>query len=638
MGRESRRFGWRAVRGAVLVSALVCAGAADAAQFAGGRADHFESEMTIVLEVPGLGVQNVELRGPTTVLVGERREDGGVGVVDTEIVAMELSGSFLGQPMTVRVNPERSSLGEVRAQGASDDFPADSFFDVFVEAEVTGIGVLVNLEPVRVQAQGLRKLPPIFDTYTHPPPAIPLVLKSNPGGPVIASIQGESTHRPVQDPTFSLTAGGSLEPAQGYGLPKPPPVVLTRAGLGLQAGDDVDALSYGVDGIDEPGRTTLAFSVHPASAGAPGSGVAQQAALGTQAGAEFVSHVDDTNQLLVSPDLIVPFPATDDLDALVDYPASVVDVNGDGTPERPVFLSLAPGSPSLAALGASPGDVLVSVGGSLSVFAAAATFGAAPGDDLDAMCLMKAALPETTLRPGSTVPSVPPPGGLLFDAMLFSLAPGSPTLTAQGRSPADVFLTNFSNSRPGLATTPLVPYAEAAELGLLPGDDLDALKCMRPVVMFEIDAGGDLDGPGNGTGCGDPGEIDAALALDVGLANVSTDRATPRGLVFGDFNYFEVWSTQNPVVGDYHGPYALPGTLAAALGMRPLDPLLDVPFVGGPGDNCGLPHVHQNPFGFPGDRFGVHGDLDPLACGHGVYVPHPVPILGIPRRRSCTPR
>jgi len=148
---------------------------------------------------------------------------------------MQLEGTFLGQPMTVR-------------------FPADSFFDVFVEAEVTGVGVLVNVEPVRVEAQGLRKLPPLFATYTHPPPAIPLVLASNPSGPAVASIQGESTHRPIEDPTFSLAAGGSLEAAAGYGLPKPPPVVLTRAGLGLQAGDEVDALSYGGPRARRAGR------------------------------------------------------------------------------------------------------------------------------------------------------------------------------------------------------------------------------------------------------------------------------------------------------------------------------------------------------------------------------------------------
>jgi hypothetical protein len=607
---------------------------ARAARFAGGRIDHFESEMTVVLEVPGLGTQDVELRGPTTVLVGERREEGGRGVVDTEIVAMDLAGEFQSQTLRLRANPRRSSVGEVRAQGATDDFPADSFFDVFVEVDVPGIGLLENLVPVRVQAANLQKLPPLFDTYTHPPPEIPLVLASDPGGRAIATIQGESSHRPIQDPTFGLAAGGSLDASQLYGLPKPPAVELSRAGLGLQAGDDVDALSYGADGLDAPGRTTLVFSVDPASVGAPNTGVNQQAVLGSQEGAEYVTFVDDTNRVLVPPDLVVPLPQTDDLDALVDDPAAVVDFDDDGQPERAVFFSLAPGSPTLGALGASAADVLVSAGGAVSVFAPAAAIGLQPGDNLDAMCLMKAGLPQSTLRPGSSAPTVPPPGPLLFDAMVFSLAPGSPTLAAQGHAASDLFFTNFANARPGLAGTPLTLYADAAQLGLLAGDDLDALKCARPVVLFELDGRGDLDGPGNGTGCAPNAQVDAALQLDLGPQDVVVDPTVPPSDTVGTPNFWELWSIQNPAVGDRHGPYAHPGTNAAAAGLRALDPLLDVSFVGGPGDNCGLPHVHASPFGFPGDRFGLHADPDVFACGHGVFVPHPFPIFVIPTRRD----
>ena len=74
--------------------------------------------------------------------------------------------------------PEMSSLGEVRAQSATADFPADSFFDVFVEMEISGVGPLVNLERLRVQAQNLNKLAPLFDTCARPPPQIALVAKT----------------------------------------------------------------------------------------------------------------------------------------------------------------------------------------------------------------------------------------------------------------------------------------------------------------------------------------------------------------------------------------------------------------------------------------------------------------------------
>jgi hypothetical protein len=97
---------------------------------------------------------------------------------------------------------------------------------------------MVNLEPVRLQAGNLLKLPPLFDTYTHPPPSIPLVAKGT-TGPVLATIEGESSHGPVQDPTFSIAAGGMLEPATGWLVPRPNTEGLSRSGLGLVDGDEL---------------------------------------------------------------------------------------------------------------------------------------------------------------------------------------------------------------------------------------------------------------------------------------------------------------------------------------------------------------------------------------------------------------
>ncbi len=625
---------------AAAATLLLFASPTPAAEFPDSRSDHFDSEMSVVLTVPGLGTQAVALEGPVTVVIGERREESGIGVVDTEIIAMELVGVFNGNPITVRVNPERSSLGQVRAQGAANDFPANSFFDVFVEVEITGFAApLVNLAAVRVEAQGIQKLPPLFDTYTHPPPSIALVSKANPSGPTVASIAGASSHRPVQDPTFGIAAGGSLDAATLFRLPKPPPVALSRSGLGLQAGDDIDALSFGTDGIDAAGQTTIAFSVSPGSDGLPNTGVAQQAALGREEGAEFVTVLNETNQTLVPADAIVPLPDTDDLDSLTDYPPSVVDLDEDGDAENPVFFSLAAGSPTLVTLGASPGDLLVSLNGVVSVFANAAALGLSATDDLDALCLMKSGLPGTVLRAGSVASAVPAPGALIFDAALFSLAPGSPRLAGQGHTAGDVFITNFSNSRPNLVNTPLALYADASDLGLLAGDDLDAMKCLQPAVIFEIDGRGDLDGPGNGTGCGDPGaDVDVAVMADVGPRNTDADSLVAPSANFPDFNYWELWTAQNPAAGDYHGPYAYPdtdaGDFADATGVfEVLDPATDISFIGGPGDNCGLRHIHTSPFGFPGDRFGFHIDPDVLACGHGVFVPSPFPIAIIPTRR-----
>lgn len=86
--------------------------------------------------------------------------------------------------------------------------------------------------------------------------------------------------------------------------------------------------------------------------------------------------------------------------------------------------------------------------------------GLRPGDDLDALVLSDEG------RFGFLDPTI--------DEALFSLAPGAPTLLACGRSPADVFYTNFLP-----VPCPLL-YAQHDELGLLFTDNLNALD-IRPI-------------------------------------------------------------------------------------------------------------------------------------------------------------
>lgn len=618
------------------------------ANFPGAGIDGFESDMNLVVDVTGVGEATTTLEGPVAVSRGEPRDDDGTRVVDTEIVSMSMTGQFMGFDVELRINPEVSSVGEVRANGPTSDFPADSFFDVFFEVEIEGVGVLVNLEPFRVEAAGLKALPPVFDTYTHPPtPQIPLVMKGT-AGPVVATVQGESSHGPVQRPTFSIAAGGSLDPATGYGLPKPPPVVLTRAGLGLAAGDDLDALSFGHDPIDAVEDATLAFSVDPAAAGKANTGVDQEAQNGEAEGAEFVTYVDDTNLLFVPADILVPVVGDpgDDLDAITDFPASEVDTDDDQIPNDPVFFSLAPGSPTLTSLSASTADVLVTQNGTASIFATAADMGLTASDDIDAMCLMKSGLPLATLRPGSGSPQAPPPGAQTFDYMLYSLAAGSLTLTSQGHSPGDIFVTDFSNNRPNLVNQPIELYAEADEIGLLDSDELNALKCLPPVFAVEITGDGDLDPETDDSGCEGGGESDpipVAFAMDMGLVYGDADFNEPPTVCTGfgapcSFGFYDFWTVQNPAAGDYHGPYGYPGGPTVDF-LAEGDPATVLNWVGGPGDNCGLPHVHgeyYDPYLFLAE-LPPHQDPDVFACGHGVFVPSAFPISVIPTRRKDIP-
>ena len=189
--RGTRRTG--VVRGSVLYLLLIAAPAAGQDVFPPAGFDTFDSEMTLKLEllpvqggVPRAnGSVDVTVTGPVVVHRGDPVDPGdGLREIPTEIVQLELSGTSPLGAVSIHVHPEKSSEGLVKAQDASGDFLADSSFNVFVKV-VIGQMTLINKEPFLVRATNLTKLPPIFDTYTHPPPAIDLFAEGDPDGPVI---------------------------------------------------------------------------------------------------------------------------------------------------------------------------------------------------------------------------------------------------------------------------------------------------------------------------------------------------------------------------------------------------------------------------------------------------------------------
>ena len=271
----------------------------------------------------------------------------------------------------------------------------------------------------------------------------------------------------------------------------------------LWQGDDVDALSAGLDSFTGP--PILFFSVDRQSVGISGSpevpsvsDVYEEAQSGQAAGDVFVTvhghpagvppawappngynmlHINQSELGLHPP--VFPTEAytggktIDDLDALN---FSEFDLDGDGGPDIDVYFSLDNGSTSLSALGATPDDILRAApgGASVGVFADGVTdIGLLPGDDLDALVLLDG------LGRGEVTP--------LADRAFFSLAPGSPSLAANGYSAADILSTNFNGN--------FWREYTAAELGLLESDNIDALE-VQPGVIPE---------PGTlfliGTGC-----------------------------------------------------------------------------------------------------------------------------------------
>jgi hypothetical protein len=251
---------------------------------------------------------------------------------------------------------------------------------------------------------------------------------------------------------------------------------VTAADLGLRPGDNLDALSGGLDIVT--GSDVIHFSIDRESTGVQGpfSGynwdAFAQAILNQQAGDIFVTtnsqgiqsapqgiNYLDVNQHQFG---LVPlgtmFPPlfnnqNNDQDNVDAY--SMEEFNFDlttGKPEVPVYFSLGAGSPTLAALGASAADILVyDPDNGLSVALSHTSMGLLETDDIDALALNFSA--ET--------------GG---PRAYYSLSRGSDTVGLLGASPADVFLTDFSGTG-----SSLVIY-EAADLGLAAEDNVDALE------------------------------------------------------------------------------------------------------------------------------------------------------------------
>jgi len=164
----------------------------------------------------------------------------------------------------------------------------------------------------------------------------------------------------------------------------------------------------------------------------------------------------------------------------------------------------------------TPDDVLV--GGSAAIYGPGHLMGLIRwednghlfGDDIDALVV-------SDQTPDQFPPFViPTPNGILnpgIDTALFSLAPGSPTLSifspGLGRtfSAADVFLTAFGGG--------FVVYASAESLGLLPTDNIDALDIRIGVLPPEL---------GQFSAVPEPGTYALALSAVLPLAYVAWRR------------------------------------------------------------------------------------------------------------------
>jgi hypothetical protein len=150
--------------------------------------DSTDSDATMEIEIFGLLPPTlVQLSGPTVIGRGDPFDPGdGHWTIETEIVEMSLTGLVdpVG-PITVSRHSTSSSLGFVTQIVPGIDFPAESFFDVFVEVE-TPLGPLFNSVPVGMLAE-IQAIPPFDEPFSSLNP-VELFESTNPTGPPVGRI------------------------------------------------------------------------------------------------------------------------------------------------------------------------------------------------------------------------------------------------------------------------------------------------------------------------------------------------------------------------------------------------------------------------------------------------------------------
>lgn len=179
-----------------------------------------------------LGSEVIPFSGTVTIGRGEPRMDGGVQVVDLEILSMDLVGTSLTGNVTVAQNPTTASVGEFRSlQPPPDKFPASSFFDVFFEvtapASPSPTITLRNVDAVHLVPQEsgsevpLAAWPPFGVTYAATPKPCIALVPTEPAEVCVTSVFVTFVGDGPPGPTFTPTPSSSPTPTPTRLAPGP---------------------------------------------------------------------------------------------------------------------------------------------------------------------------------------------------------------------------------------------------------------------------------------------------------------------------------------------------------------------------------------------------------------------------------
>jgi hypothetical protein len=163
---------------------------APVATFPPGGTDTFtgtSGEIEIEFPTGGGGIYSITEGPPNITVVNRQDPQGGGGggrTVDMEIVQLDLVASDGILDVIVHLGTVQPSTGVTIGSDAANDYPADSFFDVFVTIDIPGLGVsgLYNVDPIPLASHGIVDLTSFIFFEAWPARGVGGVELMNPDG------------------------------------------------------------------------------------------------------------------------------------------------------------------------------------------------------------------------------------------------------------------------------------------------------------------------------------------------------------------------------------------------------------------------------------------------------------------------
>jgi hypothetical protein len=169
---------------------------------------------TILLEISGpYGFnETIVANGPTVVARGTPYDPGDGHIkIDTEIVSMQLTGTSVHVgPIVITESASRTSNGAIQQLSPGVDFPASSFFDVFVDLRIDSVHITLHNDDPAFMTSTIYGIPPWGATYYGPPNPVPLRNESGYTFGSILHVSHKIEFLPAPVGGFAVSATGVL--------------------------------------------------------------------------------------------------------------------------------------------------------------------------------------------------------------------------------------------------------------------------------------------------------------------------------------------------------------------------------------------------------------------------------------------